>query len=106
MKTIFIAWVLASTALLGASTARACPDCGWGNQSWDGERNWREGMPSMRRHHYLRHLGRMSMMANDAYLYWTIADGGNPIDTDMPAFNESLSEDEIWSVILYLRRGL
>jgi mono/diheme cytochrome c family protein len=48
----------------------------------------------------------MSMMANDAYLYWTINDGGKPIDTDMPAFDESLSDDEIWSVILYLRRGL
>jgi mono/diheme cytochrome c family protein len=165
MKTIFVACVLATIALLGASSAHACPDCWWGNQSWEGERDWREGMPSMRRHHYvmnrgipeayrrldnplratdsvltdgqriyeqncaschgesgrgdgpaaevlspqpanLRHLGHMSMMANDAYLFWTIADGGEPIDTDMPAFNESLSDDEIWSVILYLRREL
>ena len=48
----------------------------------------------------------MSMMANDSYLFWTIADGGEPIDTDMTEFNESLSYDEIWSVILYLRREL
>jgi mono/diheme cytochrome c family protein len=53
----------------------------------------------------LGHLSRMSMMANDEYLYWTIADGGTPIDTDMPAFKEALSTDEIWSVILYLRRA-
>lgn len=54
----------------------------------------------------LRHLARMSMMANDAYLYWTIAEGGQPVETDMPAFKEALSSDEIWSIIHYVRRGL
>jgi hypothetical protein len=54
----------------------------------------------------LRHLARMSMMANDAYLFWTIAEGGGPVGTDMPAFKEALSTEEIWSVIQYLRRKL
>lgn len=54
----------------------------------------------------LRHLARMSMMANDAYLYWTIAEGGEPVKTDMPAFKDTLSNDEIWSIIHYVRRGL
>jgi mono/diheme cytochrome c family protein len=165
MKTIYVVCLLGFVALFGSSFAYACPDCWWGNPSWESERDWREGMPSMRRHHYvmnrglpeayrrldnplgatekalvegqrvyvqscaachgeqgrgdgpagealrpqpanLRHLSRMSMMANDAYLYWTIADGGAPIDTDMPAFKETLSTDDIWSVILYLRRAL
>jgi mono/diheme cytochrome c family protein len=54
----------------------------------------------------LRHLGHMSMMANDAYLYWTIADGGQPVNSDMPAFKEALAEEDIWSVIYYIRREL
>lgn len=45
-------------------------------------------------------------MANDAYLYWTIAEGGAPVDSAMPAFKDSLEEEEIWSLISYLRAGL
>lgn len=169
MKPIYVAYLLGSVAFFGSSLVHACPDCWWDSpvpsEERRAERGWMDGMPSMRRHHYvmnrgipeayrhlddplartdkalaegqrvyeqscaachgeqgrgdgpagealrpppanLRHLSRMSMMANDAYLYWTIAEGGKPIDTDMPAFKESLSVDEIWSVILYLRRAL
>jgi mono/diheme cytochrome c family protein len=42
-------------------------------------------------------------MASDAYLYWTIAEGGVPTGSAMPAFKESLTEGEIWTVIAYLR---
>jgi mono/diheme cytochrome c family protein len=42
-------------------------------------------------------------MATDAYLYWTIAEGGVPLKTAMPPFNNTLNEDEIWKIILYLR---
>ncbi|MGZ5199521.1 MAG: c-type cytochrome [Telluria sp.] len=42
-------------------------------------------------------------MASDAYLYWTISEGGQPVGSAMPAFKQSLREDEIWEIIGYLR---
>lgn len=45
-------------------------------------------------------------MAGDEYLYWTIAEGGEPLNTAMPAFKRMLEQDEIWRIIVYLRRGL
>jgi mono/diheme cytochrome c family protein len=46
------------------------------------------------------------MMSSDAYLYWTVAEGGVPIRTGMPAFKQTLTPDQIWSVILYVREWL
>ena len=51
-------------------------------------------------------LPRMPMMSSDAYLYWTVAQGGLPIQTGMPAFGQTLTPDQIWSVILYVREEL
>jgi mono/diheme cytochrome c family protein len=51
-------------------------------------------------------LPRMPMMSSDAYLYWTVAEGGVPIETGMPAFKQTLTPAQIWSVILYVREGL
>lgn len=42
-------------------------------------------------------------MASDAYLYWTIAEGGAPVDSAMPPFKDVLDKTRIWQVILYLR---
>ncbi len=162
--------ILGMALLFLSLSTYACPDCWWDSprpsEERRAERGWMmDGMPSMRRHHYvmnqgipdayrqldnplaatdkvlsdgqriygkscaachgeqglgdgpagaelrpqpanLQHLSRMSMMANDAYLYWTIAEGGTPINTDMPVFKQAMSADEIWSLVLYLRRGL
>lgn len=45
---------------------------------------------------------RRMPMATDAYLYWTIAEGGQPVGSAMPAFKQSLSENEIWEIIGYV----
>ena len=42
-------------------------------------------------------------IASDAYLYWTIAEGGTPIGSAMPPFQKTLTPDEAWKIILYLR---
>ena len=42
-------------------------------------------------------------IATDEYLFWTIAEGGKPIGSTMPAYKGILSEKDIWAVILYLR---
>ena len=43
-------------------------------------------------------------MTTDAYLYWTIAEGGVPLHTAMPPFKAVLKDEEIWQIVLYLRR--
>lgn len=42
----------------------------------------------------------------DPYLYWAIAEGGDPFGSNMPAFKAALSPDEIWAVIAHVRGGL
>ena len=41
----------------------------------------------------------------DEYLLWAISDGGKQFDSDMPAFKDKLSRDDIWRVIAYMRAG-
>ncbi|BAP87907.1 putative uncharacterized protein [Burkholderiales bacterium GJ-E10] len=42
-------------------------------------------------------------IATDAYLDWTISEGGVPIESPMPSFKASLSPEQIWRVVLYIR---
>ena len=44
-------------------------------------------------------------VASDEFLFWTLSEGGTPLKTDMPEFKETLSEQERWQIILYLRAG-
>ena len=44
-------------------------------------------------------------MAVDEYLLWTISEGGEPFETDMPAFKDILTREEIWKVIAFTRAG-
>lgn len=44
-------------------------------------------------------------VAADEYLLWTISEGGKVFDTDMPAFKDTLSKDEIWKIVTYMRAG-
>ncbi len=46
-----------------------------------------------------------SPVAADSYLMWTISEGGTANKTDMPAFKEALSKEEIWKIILYMHAG-
>jgi mono/diheme cytochrome c family protein len=52
----------------------------------------------------LAHLIRMPD-AVDEYLLWAISDGGEPFGTNMPAFKEALTEEQIWQIITYMRAG-
>ena len=42
-------------------------------------------------------------MSSDGYLYWTIAEGGVPLQTAMPPFKKTLKPDQIWKIIIFLR---
>jgi mono/diheme cytochrome c family protein len=52
----------------------------------------------------LAHLLRMPY-AVDPYLLWSISEGGAPFGTQMPAFKDTLDQDQIWQVITYMRAG-
>jgi len=43
-------------------------------------------------------------IASDGFLYWSIAEGGAPVGSAMPAFRSSLKPEDIWRIILYLRQ--
>jgi mono/diheme cytochrome c family protein len=44
-------------------------------------------------------------IAVDEYLLWTISDGGKQFGSEMPAFKGTLTEDDIWRVVAYMRAG-
>ena len=44
-------------------------------------------------------------MSGDEYLLWAVSEGGERFGTDMPAFKQSLSEEDIWKIIAYMRAG-
>jgi mono/diheme cytochrome c family protein len=52
----------------------------------------------------LAHLVRLPSRV-DEYLFWTVAEGGRPFATDMPAFKDKLGEEQIWRIITYMRAG-
>lgn len=41
----------------------------------------------------------------DQYLIWTIADGGAEFGSPMPAYKDTLTDREIWQVVIYMRAG-
>lgn len=45
-------------------------------------------------------------IATDGFLMWSIAEGGEELKTDMPAFKDALTETERWQIITFMRRGL
>lgn len=52
----------------------------------------------------LSHMVSMPM-AVDEYLLWAVSEGGVAFSTQMPAFKDTLSQDEIWKVIAFMRAG-
>jgi mono/diheme cytochrome c family protein len=42
-------------------------------------------------------------LATDAYLYWTIVEGGASVGSAMPPFDAVLGETEIWQIVAHLR---
>lgn len=41
-------------------------------------------------------------IATDDFLMWSIAEGGEKLKTDMPAFKDVLTENERWQIIRYM----
>jgi len=41
----------------------------------------------------------------EGFVYWSIADGGAPIGSPMPAYKDVMTPKEIWSLIHFMRNG-
>ena len=48
-------------------------------------------------------IAHTSQMMGDGYLVWRISEGGAPFQSAMPAWKETLSQDDIWALIAYIR---
>ena len=84
----------------GALYARECAACHDAAGMGDGDAgNALYPSPAL-----LAHLLRMPQ-AVDEYLLWAISEGGDPFGTAMPAFKDSLTRDQIWQIITYMRAG-
>lgn len=44
-------------------------------------------------------------MSVDEYMLWSISEGGESFGTEMPAFKDVLTQEEIWKIITYMRGG-
>jgi mono/diheme cytochrome c family protein len=54
----------------------------------------------------LEWLARTPKRRSEPYMYWTVADGGQAFESEMPAFKNKLGRKDIWAVIAYVRAGL
>jgi mono/diheme cytochrome c family protein len=55
---------------------------------------------------HLGWLARIPPDRRDGFMYWSIAEGGVPLKTDMPAYKGKLTDQQIWSVIGYIQARL
>ena len=86
----------------GIIYAQQCQSCHGAKGQGDGP----EGLKLTPRPGDLAWLSEMQISRSDAYMYWTIAEGGAPITSPMPAFKTSLTPEEIWSVSAYIQAHL
>ena len=54
----------------------------------------------------LEWLARAPKEKSDPYISWAVSEGGAQFDSEMPAFKNSLSKEEIWALSAYLRAGM
>jgi mono/diheme cytochrome c family protein len=81
---------------------RHCSSC----HGWTGQGGGPEAFALVPAPADLEWLARTPKARSEPYMYWTIAEGGRSFESDMPAFKRSLSRNDIWSVIAYIRAGL
>jgi mono/diheme cytochrome c family protein len=55
-------------------------------------------------HHHpeMTHAEAMGGLNLDAYTFWAVSEGGEPMGGSMPAFKDLLSDNERWQILLYI----
>jgi mono/diheme cytochrome c family protein len=81
---------------------RNCSSC----HGWSGAGGGSEGFFLVPAPADLEWLGGKPRDKSEPYIYWTVAEGGAAFDSEMPAFKQSLSSEDIWSLATYLRSGM
>jgi mono/diheme cytochrome c family protein len=81
---------------------RHCSSC----HGWAGTGGGSEGFFLVPAPADLQWLARTPKDRSDPYIYWTVAEGGKAFESEMPAFKESLTDEDIWSLTAYLRAGM
>ena len=81
---------------------RHCSSC----HGWSGRGTGPEGFFLVPAPADLEWLARGPKERSDPYIYWSIAEGGSAFDSEMPAFKQSLSSEDIWTLSAYLRAGM
>ena len=84
----------------GALYATQCDDCHGAQGMGDGE-----AAKSLNPSPALLAYMIQAPMSVDEYLLWSISEGGQQFETDMPAFKGTLSTEEIWKIIAFMRSG-
>ena len=80
--------------------AKNCASCHGAQGFGDGE----AGRDLNPRPANLAHMIRMPML-NDEYLLWTMSEGGAPVGSEMQAFKETLTEEDMWKIVAAMRAG-
>lgn len=81
---------------------RQCSSC----HGWSGRGTGPEGFFLVPAPADLAWLAQTPKEKADPYIYWSIAEGGQPFESEMPAFKYSLSPEDMWAVTAYLRAGM
>lgn len=81
---------------------RHCASC----HGWSGEGNGPEAFALVPAPADLEWLARTPKDRSQAYIYWSIAEGGRQFDSEMPAYKGALPKEDIWAVAAYLRAGM
>lgn len=59
----------------------------------------------MHHHPGMTHAEAMGGLNLDAYIFWSISEGGQPMGSSMPAFKNALSERARWQILLFIANG-
>src|SRR5512139_1395890 len=81
---------------------RQCSSC----HGWSGRGSGPDGFFLVPAPADLAWLAQTPKDKANPYIYWSIAEGGKAFDSEMPAFKDSLSQQDIWSVTAYIREGM
>jgi mono/diheme cytochrome c family protein len=81
---------------------RNCAAC----HGWSGQGTGPDAFAQVPAPADLEWLARTPRSPAEPYMYWTVAEGGQAFESEMPAFKDKLSKKDIWAVIAYVRAGL
>ena len=81
---------------------RHCTAC----HGWTGQGSGPEAFALVPAPADLEWLARTPKERAEPYIFWSIAEGGQQFESDMPAFKGTLPANDIWAVTAFIRAGM